>query len=82
MHEKLKALEKDRSVVQRFIDWLYDEQECEIAFWERNRIEDRLCPIRQGREQLMAEFFKIDLKVLDDEKRAMLDHIRKLNQEP
>jgi hypothetical protein len=78
-HEKLKALGSERTTVQSFIDWLYDMQGCEIAFWEKNRIEDRLCPIRQSREDLMASFFKINLKKLDAEKRAMLDELRRAN---
>lgn len=84
MHEKLKALGTDKLTVQRFIDWLFDEKEweiCEEAEYERGEYGDRLVPIRKRREDIMAEFFEIDLTVLDDEKRAMLDNIRKLNQE-
>jgi hypothetical protein len=84
MHEKLKALGTNRAAVQRFIDWLYDEQEwqiCEEMEYERGEYGDRLLPIMKRREDIMAEFFEIDLTMLDDEKRAMLDHIRKLNQE-
>lgn len=36
-------------------------------------------PIRKSTEQLLAEFFEIDLRKVEDEKRAMLDAIRKAN---
>lgn len=81
MHEKLKALGTGRGTVQSFIDWLYDEKEWFIAEPDRSlKIDERLMPVRLRREDIMAEFFEIDLTVLDDEKRAMLDRCRELNE--
>ena len=84
MHEKLKALGPSRVTVQSFIDWLFDQQGweiCEEAEYERGDSDrDRLIPIRKRREDIMALFFGIDLKILDNEKRTMLDHIRAQNE--
>ena len=37
-------------------------------------------PLRPGVEKLLAEFFDINLAKLEDEKRAMLDNLRALNE--
>jgi hypothetical protein len=41
--------------------------------------QDVLVPVRKNVTQLLAEFFQIDLNVLEDEKRAMLDELRAAN---
>lgn len=81
MHEKLKGLGHDRAAVQNFVDWLFDEKNwhiCQEAEYERGEYGDRLETIRMRREDIMAAFFEIDLTVLDDEKRAMLDRCREV----
>jgi len=75
-HEKLKALGERRATVQDFLDFLLDEAELELC--EMDRFE-RFMPQAETREQLMARYFEIDLAVLETEKRAMLDELRKMN---
>lgn len=83
MHDKLKALGTDRAAVQRFIDWLFDDEPgwfiCEPL--KSRMVDERLIPVRHSREEIMAMFFEIDLTVLDDEKRAMLDYFRETTDE-
>lgn len=80
MHEKLEGLGHDRAAVQNFIDWLFDEKEWWICEHRPRLRDDGFTPIRQRREDIMADFFGIDLTILDDEKRAMLDRQREINQ--
>jgi len=79
-HEKLKALQPQTKAVQAFIDWLFDEKGWTIANDDgKEHIRDSgLWPVRMSREEIMAAHFEIDLRKLDDEKRAMLDHHREL----
>lgn len=94
-HEKVKALGERRDAVQAFLDWLCDEKRYVIAGWvdrcvrcqqsealcECRRFEgsDVLFPAHAGREALMADHFKINLKKLEKEKVAMLDALRAEN---
>lgn len=94
-HEKLKALDGKKEAVQNFLDWLYDganlcvadvmivcencEENEEGCLCRKFHGEERLHPVRMTREVLMAKHFEIDLRKIDDEKRAMLDEIRASN---
>jgi hypothetical protein len=46
---------------------------------KKQRKVNGLLPIRQGKEELLAEFFGIDRWKLEDEKRALLDYQRELD---
>ena len=91
-HEKLKALEGKNDVVAGFLEWLsanefviaryhehtdpcYDDEDDRVCGYN----EDDLYPVRRNIESLMAEYFGISLTKLEDEKRAMLDEIRRHN---
>jgi DNA polymerase III epsilon subunit-like protein len=75
-HEKLKALNGANQIVGNFIEWLY-EQHIDLAKWDG----DSLYPINKSRDDLLAEHFGIDRNVLEQEKQAMLDEIRKMNDD-
>lgn len=80
-HEKLMKVKDKSQMIGDFLEWL-GEQSFEISEYEE--CEDCGCehlfPIRKNREQLLAEYFGIDLKVLEDEKQQMLDEVRKQNE--
>ncbi len=42
---------------------------------------DRLFPVFNRKDELLAEHFQIDLKVLEQEKQAMLDAMRQMNKQ-
>lgn len=52
-----------------------DECEC----FEEDTM-DELQPITQRMEQLLAEYFEIDLKKVEEERRAMLEELAKMNE--
>ncbi len=74
-HEKLKALNGANNIVGDFISWL-SEQGIQLARWDKF---DELHPINDSIESLLANFFGIDRNILEQEKQAMLDQIRKEN---
>ena len=83
-HDKLKAVidSGERDAVQRFLDWLYDEKKyrvthlVQLGAWG----DEDLIPIKETREELMAEFFGVDLQKLSQEKQALLGAIRASDQ--
>ncbi len=63
-HDKLKAVVVESQAIGEFIDWLEDVKGIEIH-----------APITK----LLAEFYKIDLDVIEAEKQSMLEKQRELN---
>jgi hypothetical protein len=81
-HVKLKAVSGDSQKIGEFLEWLQNGQEGEdrqIALCVLNRTYDQYMPIREGIQDILARYFDIDLKVIEQEKRAMLDEIREHN---
>ena len=56
--DKMLAVKEDRQTIGEFLTWL-SVQGLEIAAWNDD---DRLLPIYQSKEQLLAEYFGIDLE--------------------
>jgi hypothetical protein len=75
-HNKLQVI-KDRSQpIGEFLVWLAETKHLEIC--ERiGSHNDYLQPITQKSQELLAEYFDIDLERLEKEKRMMLDELRK-----
>ena len=75
------------TIVQEFLDWMIDDKQWCVAV---NRLTGRnffnepieeLFDIRRTRESLMYEFFDIDEKKCEDERKAILEEIRALSEE-
>ena len=77
-HEKLKARQRDIGLLISFIDFIA-EQGWELA--EFDDTTERLLTVRQRPEEIIGLFLNVDPKKLEQEKRAMLAEIRKLNAE-
>ena len=65
-HAKLKTISKESQTCGEFIDWL-QERGYNITTRKRGEVFN----LRRA----LAEFFEIDEKKLEDEKRAMLDSL-------
>ena len=70
--------------IQRFIEWLFDEQRYVLARYETspytgNEILHDATP--SSRERLMAAHFSIDLEKIERERRMLLDEIRERQHE-
>lgn len=72
-HEKLRAVEKERLIISEFLEFL-EYRDLSIGCLESGPIKGSDIPrYKHFRpEDLMAEFFEIDLKRLEEEKRDML----------
>lgn len=74
------ALIRDKSqVCGEFLEWLQGEGFV-IAKWQRGQ-QDTLRAASLNMEKTLADFFGIDLDKIETEKRAMLEDMRKLNEE-
>ena len=74
MHEKLHKVALLSQACGEFLDWLQTKGLC-LGRWDKH--DETLIPAQANRTKLLAEFFEIDLDVLEAEKRDMLDSIRK-----
>lgn len=78
-----KVTEKSQSIGE-FLEWLSEEkkvvigsyQEFESPWDKEGCTRKEFAPFRYDTEKLLAEFFGIDLKKVEQEKRAMLAEIR------
>jgi hypothetical protein len=77
-HEKLRAVKHLTQNIHDFLEWLETEKNIGMGEFEADDDEHvgDFYPISARIEDLIAEFFEIDLKVLENEKRAMLDEFR------
>ena len=74
--DKMSAVQDKAFVLSEFLDYL-TERRIHLAEYER----DRLFTIDVSNEQLLADFFEIDLKKVEKERRMLIEHISKLNEE-
>ena len=84
--EKLAEVSPQSNVVGEFLDWLSNEKNLTICTYTED--EDPMVlgdcssyyPYHYDTEQLLAEFFEIDLKKVEEERRQILEDIRKSNE--
>lgn len=72
-HDKLAKVKDKSQAIGEFLDYGLP-QGYVLAKYDKY---DRLYPIHDSIESLLAEHFGIDQDVLEDEKRQMLDKLRK-----
>jgi len=75
-HEKLHAVKHLTQNIHDFLEWLGAEKQidlCEVTDADYGEF----YPTSARTDDLIAEFFKIDLKKLEEEKLAMLEECRR-----
>jgi hypothetical protein len=78
-HEKLAAVAEQSQAIGEFLDWLQDTRVPPVVLCRviPGQSFDPWAPVGRSTEQLLAEYFGVDLTALEAEKRAMLAEIRK-----
>lgn len=81
--EKMQAVSGESQKIGRFLEWLQSEREprIELAVWHGGKFGDELRPSNLKIEPLLAEYFNIDLVIVEYERRVMLDSIREGGRE-
>jgi len=77
-HEKLKLVSSSSHTIAFFLEWLGAQG---IALCERyvnpeSGRDGEYVRVRKSTEDLLASYYGIDLKKIEEEKRAMLDAMR------
>lgn len=76
-HERLKAISDKSQAIGEFVEWLGGAKGIVLAENIGSRGWDSgLVPTGRTITALLAEFYEIDLDVIEHEKRAMLDALR------
>lgn len=81
--EKIGKVKDQSQAIGEFIDWLQSEKGIVFARYHiegKDPIVDylkKLIPVHLSMEKTLAEFFDIDLNKVEEERRAMLDDLRK-----
>lgn len=78
---KLSTHHNDILELQRFLDWCEEENVDQVVLGKRDTMGEVDEIHGRERELLIYKYFEIDPKKLEDERRAMLDEQRKLNEE-
>lgn len=77
--EKMYKVAGDSQTIGAFLDWLQNEKELVIAEWVKssNQYDDSLVPTQFNIEAVLAEYYEIDLEVVEQECRANLKYCRR-----
>jgi hypothetical protein len=84
--EKMSKVAEKSQGIGDFLEWLREDKKIILGsvqefvyVWDgKERIKEEFSPFRYDTEKLLAEFFGIDLKKVEQEKREMLNEIRNL----
>lgn len=76
-HEKLQKITLQSQACGEFLDWLQSEKGVTLCTY--NKSYEQFYPLRVSITEVLGEFFEIDLEKIEQEKRAMLDEIRRQN---
>ncbi len=73
--DKMLEVKETSQSIGEFLDWLREEADIFLAHYEDG--DDRnLYEINDSIEQLLARYFGIGLDAAENEKRALLEHVR------
>ncbi len=81
-HQKLKAVQQHSQVIGEFLEWLSSEEQgyTLCAFDQNKGDEGQYFPANLNLNVTLAQFFKIDLNKIEQERCQMLDELRDANQ--
>lgn len=79
-HEKLKEVSSTSQKIGEFLDYYRHKGYDLYHYIEDDTGDEILVRSRKSIQELLAEFFEIDLVKLEKEKEQMLEDIRKINK--
>jgi hypothetical protein len=79
--DKMLAVKDKSQVIGEFIEWLESKKELSLCRYEDSEFGDGVYfPYYMGTEELLAEFFGIDLDKAEKEKKEILKALRSKNK--
>jgi hypothetical protein len=79
--EKLEKVAEESNDIGQFIEWLL-EHEYQICTYSEMDGDGEYVAAHTSIEELLASYFKIDLKKVEQERRALLDWVRNSSKVP
>ena len=77
--DKMLVVKEESQIIGEFIEWL--NRKYVICVERPDRIDNVWMPITKNIEQLLAEYYNIDLQRTEKEKRKILEKHRKENEQ-
>lgn len=78
-HDKLRGIMDKSQAIGEFLEWLGYEKGIQLGSFDDRT--DRMWPISGSWQDLAAEWFGIDMRLIEQEKREMLEVQRQLNED-
>lgn len=76
--EKLASVSEESNKIGQFLEWLLDDKQyCIAQYYDDDMALSDVC---RSINDLLAEYFNIDLNEVERERRIMLDELRQNNQ--
>lgn len=71
--DKIQENATESQIIGNFLDWL-DAKHLEIAGYQRfeGKRDSQLVPLNKSVEEILADYFEIDLKAAENERRAVI----------
>ena len=70
---KMQTVHDNSQLIGEFLGWL-SGKDIELGIYDEGA--EEICPITQTPEQLLADYFEIDLAKCEKERQALLDAVR------
>ena len=80
-HEQMARFQDQTQLIGEFLEWLGNTKNLHICNLENSWSGHEFFPITGSTENLMAEFYGIDLKEVEKEKNDMLKDIKDMNKD-
>ena len=76
--DRIAKVHDQSEIIGQFLEWLQDASHYAIGEWisERN-VQDSFVPAHPDINRLLAEYYDIDLDKVDQERKQILDEIRR-----
>lgn len=78
-NEKMASVRDESQTIGGFLEWLLGERQLVLCEPREGRIDNFYMPVRYTIQDLLAEYFEIDLDKVDQERRQMLETLREYN---
>lgn len=76
-NDQMKANQDQSQPIGEFLDWLQNEKKIVLCKWDEKISEHHPQPVYTNIETLLAEYFGVDLKKAEKERKAILDNLNK-----
>jgi hypothetical protein len=76
--DKMRAVKEKSQAIGDFLEWIHAEKDYRIGsfHYQSGAPSEELLLVQVSMEELLADYFNIDLRKVEAERQAILDHLR------